>query len=116
YLRLLYARIGQPFCPTCGIPIAQQTVEQIVDRLLQFPEGTRMQILAPLVRGRKGEYRKLLEEVRKEGFVRVRVDGEVRSLDEPIELEKQKKHTLEVVVDRIVMREGIASRLADSVQ
>ncbi|BAS28759.1 excinuclease ABC subunit UvrA [Limnochorda pilosa] len=116
YLRLLYARIGQPHCPNCGIPIAQQTVEQIVDRLLQYPEGTRMQILAPLVRGRKGEYRKLLEDVRKEGFVRVRVDGEVKSLDEPIDLEKQKKHTLEVVVDRIAVREGIASRVADSVQ
>ncbi|MBO2518151.1 MAG: excinuclease ABC subunit UvrA [Firmicutes bacterium] len=116
YLRLLYARIGQPYCPNCQIPIAQQTVEQIVDRLLQFPEGTRMQILAPLVRGRKGEHKKLLEEVRQEGFVRVRVNGEVRTLDEPIELEKQKKHTIEVVVDRVIVREGIETRLADSLQ
>src|SRR5690606_26789309 len=111
YLRLLYARIGQPYCPNCQIPIAQPTVEQIVDRLLQFPEGTRMQILAPLVRGRKGEHKKLLEEVRQEGFVRVRVNGEVRTLDEPIELEKQKKHTIEVVVDRVIVREGIETRL-----
>ncbi|HEY8532151.1 MAG TPA: hypothetical protein VIL08_07870, partial [Limnochorda sp.] len=116
YLRLLYARIGQPYCPNCHIPITSQTVEQIVDRLLQFPEGTRMQILAPLVRARKGEYKALLDEVRKEGFVRVRVDGQVLTLDEPIQLEKQKKHTIEVVVDRIVIREGIATRLADSVQ
>ncbi|MFO7247206.1 MAG: excinuclease ABC subunit UvrA [Bacillota bacterium] len=116
YLRLLYARIGKAHCPVHGVEITAQTVEQMVDRLLAYPERTRMQILAPLVRGRKGEHAKLLESVRKQGFVRVRVDGEVRDLGEPIHLEKNKKHTIEVVVDRIVIKEGIRSRLADSLE
>ncbi|MDA8344298.1 MAG: excinuclease ABC subunit UvrA [Thermaerobacter sp.] len=114
YLRLLYARIGHPHCPTCGRPIEQQTVEQMVDQVLAYPEGTRVQILAPLVRGRKGEHEKALQDARREGFSRVRVDGHVRELSEEIALEKNKKHTIEAVVDRIVMRDGIRERLADS--
>ncbi len=116
YLRLLYARIGHPHCWQCGRPIQQQTVEQIVDRVMALGEGTRLQILAPVVRGRKGEYRKFLDELRREGFVRVRVDGELRELGEAIELDKNKKHTIEIVVDRIIVRPGIESRLTDSVE
>jgi len=116
YLRLLYARVGHPHCWQCGRPIQRQTVEQIVDRLMALGEGTRMQILAPVVRGRKGEYRKLLEELRREGFVRVRVDGELRELTERIELDKNKKHTIEIVVDRLIVRPGIESRLTDSLE
>uniref|UniRef100_UPI0026F43BAB excinuclease ABC subunit UvrA n=1 Tax=Alicyclobacillus sendaiensis TaxID=192387 RepID=UPI0026F43BAB len=116
YLRLLFARVGQPFCPNCGIPIESQTVEQMVDRVLQMPERTRLQVLAPVVRGRKGEHQRVLEQLRKQGFVRVRVDGDVRDLDEDIQLEKNRKHTIEVVVDRLVVREDIASRLADSLE
>ncbi len=115
YLRLLYARIGTPHCPTCGQIINPQTVEQIVDRVLLLPEGTRFQVLAPLVRGRKGEYRSLLEDARREGFVRVRVDGEIRDLGEEFELDKNKKHDIAVVIDRLVVKEDIATRLADSV-
>src|SRR5690606_24905466 len=114
YLRLLYARIGRPHCPNCGKPIASQTVEQIVDRVMALGEGARVQVLAPVVRGRKGEYKKLFEEIRREGFVRVRVDGELRDVSEEIELDKNKKHEIAIVVDRIVVREGVESRLADS--
>ncbi|HET8626049.1 MAG TPA: excinuclease ABC subunit UvrA, partial [Thermomicrobiales bacterium] len=103
YLRLLFARIGHPHCPNCGLPIAQQSPQQIVDTLLALPEGTRLMILAPLVRARKGEHQGLFEDARRAGFVRVRVDGEVRELDEAIKLEKYKKHTVEVVVDRLVV-------------
>lgn len=116
YLRLLFARVGHPHCPNCGIPITSQTVEQMVDRILQLEERTRLQILAPIVRGRKGEHQKVLESMRKAGYVRIRVDGEIRELDEDISLEKNKKHTLEVVVDRLVMKDDIASRLADSLE
>ncbi|AEJ42500.1 excinuclease ABC subunit UvrA [Alicyclobacillus acidocaldarius] len=116
YLRLLFARVGQPFCPHCGIPIQSQTIEQMVDRVLQLPERTRLQVLAPVVRGRKGEHQRVFEQMRKQGFVRVRVDGEVRDLDEDIQLEKNRKHTIEVVVDRLVVRDDIASRLADSLE
>lgn len=116
YLRLLFARVGHPFCPNCNIPIASQTIEQMVDRLLQLPERSRLQILAPIVRGRKGEHQKVFEQMRKAGYVRIRVDGEVRELDEDIQLEKNKKHNLEVVVDRIVLREDISSRLAESLE
>ncbi|CAM3978743.1 excinuclease ABC subunit UvrA [Alicyclobacillus pomorum] len=116
YLRLLFARVGRPYCPNCDIPIASQTVEQMVDRILEYPEGTRLQVLAPVVRGRKGEHQKLLEEIRKNGYVRVRVDGELREVTEPISLEKNRKHTIEVVVDRIVVRPDISSRLADSLE
>src|SRR5690606_35925408 len=116
YLRLLYARIGRPHCPNCGKPIASQTVEQIVDRVMALGEGARVQVLAPVVRGRKGEYKKLFEEIRREGFVRVRVDGELRDVSEEIELDKNRKHEIAIVVDRIVVREGVESRLADSVE
>ncbi len=116
YLRLLFARIGQPHCPHCRRPISRQTVQQIVDQVMELPAGTRLQILAPLVRGRKGEYARLFEEMRRCGYVRVRVDGEVRELEEEILLDKQKKHTIEVIVDRLVMRKNVESRLADSLE
>ncbi|WP_067621165.1 excinuclease ABC subunit UvrA [Alicyclobacillus acidiphilus] len=116
YLRLLFARVGHPFCPNCDIPITSQTVEQMVDRILQLPERTRLQILAPIVRGRKGEHQKVLESMRKAGYVRMRIDGEIRELEEDISLEKNKKHTLEVVVDRLVVKDDIGSRLADSLE
>src|SRR5690554_3504687 len=116
YLRLLYARVGHPHCPNCGIPISQQTVDQMVDAIFKFPEKTRIQVLAPVVRGRKGAHVRLLESLIKEGYVRVRVDGEVRLLEEDIELEKNKKHSIEVVIDRLVVREGIEQRLADSLE
>src|SRR3712207_5620648 len=116
YLRLLYARIGKPHCPVCGRPIAGQSVEQIVDRVLQLPEGTRFTVNAPVVRDRKGEYRDVLEHLRAEGFTRVKVDGEERLLDEDIELDKKFKHTIEVVVDRLSMKPDLRARLADSVE
>ena len=116
YLRLLFARIGHPHCPQCGRPITQQTVEQIVDQLMAMPEGTRLQILAPLVKGRKGEHQKIFEDVRKNGYVRVRVNGEMLEITDEIKLDKNKKHTIEVVVDRIIIRPESASRLADSLE
>jgi len=116
YLRLLYARIGKAVCPEHGIEIVSQTIEQMVDRVMEYPERTRLQILAPLVQGRKGEHVKLLEDIRKQGFVRVRVNGEVRDLSEEIKLEKNKKHNIEVVVDRIVVKEDARTRLADSLE
>jgi len=116
YLRLLFARAGRPHCPKCGQLITRQTVQQIVDQLLAMPEGTKLQLLAPVVRGKKGEHVKLLEETRKEGFVRVRVDGEVLDMNDEIKLDKNKKHTIEIVVDRVVIRQGSAKRLADSLE
>ncbi|WP_042471179.1 excinuclease ABC subunit UvrA [Bacillus ndiopicus] len=116
YLRLLFARIGKPICPTHGTPITSQTVEQMVDRLMEYPERTKMQLLAPMIEGRKGTHVKLLEDLKKQGYVRVRIDGELRDLDDNIELDKNKKHTIEVVVDRVVMKEGIAARLSDSLE
>lgn len=116
YLRLLYARIGKPICPNHGIEITSQTIEQMVDRLLSYPERTKMQLLAPMVSGRKGTHVKLLEDLKKQGFVRVRIDGELRDLDDAIELDKNKKHSIEVVVDRVVMKEGVAARLSDSLE
>ena len=116
YLRLLFARIGKAHCYQCGQPVSQQTVEQIVDQVMALPERTRVQILAPVVRGRKGEHKKLLDEIRRDGYVRVRVDGEIRELNEEISLEKNKVHTIEVVVDRIIVREGVEGRLADSIE
>lgn len=116
YLRLLYARIGQVHCYKCKKAISQQTVEQMVDKLMTYPEGTRLQILAPLVRGRKGEYQKMFENIRKEGYVRVRVDGEVRETSDDFQLEKNKKHTIEVVIDRIIIRPQVEKRLADSLE
>ena len=114
YLRLLFARVGRPHCPECGKEIKSQTVQQIVDQVLALPAGTRLQILAPIVRGRKGEFRKEFEHLRKSGYVRVKVDGTVRELSEEIFLDKNKKHTLEVLVDRLVVKENIPKRLADS--
>lgn len=117
YLRLLYARIGRPHCPTCGKPISQQTVEQMVDTIMAMEEGTRIQVLAPLVRGRKGEHEKVFEEIRKGGFVRMRVDGEIMDVTpESPTLDKKKKHTIEVVIDRLVIKPEIARRLADSIE
>lgn len=116
YLRLLYARIGHPHCPSCKRPITKQTVSQMIDQLLELPEGTRMQILGPVARGKKGEFKKVFEEIRRQGFVRVKVDGEVRDLAEDIELEKNKKHDIAVVVDRIIIRDGVDTRLADSLE
>ncbi|MGD8190225.1 excinuclease ABC subunit UvrA [Brevibacillus ginsengisoli] len=116
YLRLMYARIGKPICPEHGIEIASQTIEQMVDRVMEYPEKTRLQILAPLVQGRKGEHVKLLDDIRKQGYVRVRVNGEVRDLSEEIKLEKNKKHSIEVVIDRIVVKPDVAPRLADSLE
>lgn len=116
YLRLLFARVGRPFCPEHHIEISSQTVQQITDRILELPERTRIQILAPLVKGRKGEHIKLLDDIRKQGYVRVRVDGEIKDLSEEVTLEKNKKHTIEVVVDRIVVKSGIETRLTDSLE
>ncbi|MGK5510787.1 excinuclease ABC subunit UvrA [Brevibacillus formosus] len=116
YLRLLYARVGRAVCPEHGIEIQSQTIEQMVDRLMEYPERTRMQILAPMVQGRKGEHVKLLEDIRKQGFVRVRVNGEITDLSEDIKLEKNKKHNIEVVVDRIVVKPDVQARLADSLE
>ena len=116
YLRLLYARIGVPHCPICGREIKQQTVDQIVDQVMALPEGSKIQILAPIVRGRKGEHVKEFEAARKSGYVRVRVDGNIYDLSETISLEKNKKHTIEVVVDRLVVRQDMRGRLADSVE
>jgi excinuclease ABC subunit A len=116
YLRVLYARIGHPHCPKCGRPIGRQTPEQIVDQVMQLPEGTRFQVLAPVVRGRKGEYEKLLKDLAGQGFVRARIDGEVRELAEPIRLPRNYKHTIEVVVDRLVAKPDIRRRVADSVE
>ena len=116
YLRLLYARVGVAHCPRCGREISKQTVDQMVDRLLALPERTRMQLLAPIVRGKKGEHVKILENVVKQGFVRVRIDGEICDAAEAPALAKQKKHNIEVVVDRLILREDIRARLTDSLE
>lgn len=116
YLRLLYARIGVPHCPVCGKKIEQQTIDQIVDSVMELGEGTKFQVLAPVVRGKKGMHQKVFEQARKSGFVRVRVDGNVYDLSEEISLEKNKKHNIEIVVDRLVVKESIRSRLADSLE
>ena len=116
YLRLLYARVGIPHCPKCGKIIEKQTVDQIVDTLMGLPERTKIQLLAPIVRGRKGEHVKILDNARRSGYVRVRIDGNLYDLSEEIKLEKNKKHTIEIVVDRLVIKEGIEQRLADSVE
>lgn len=116
YLRLLYARVGKPICPIHGIEITSQTIEQMTDRILEYPEKTKLQVLAPVVSGRKGTHVKVLDQIRKQGYVRVRVDGEMEDLSEEIELEKNKKHSIEVVIDRIVVKEGVAARLSDSLE
>ena len=116
YLRLLYARIGIPHCPKCGKEIKKQTIDQIVDRIMELPERTKLQLLAPVVRGRKGEHVKLLEDAKKSGYVRVRVDGIMYELSEKIELEKNKKHNIEIVVDRLMVKEGMQMRLTESIE
>ncbi len=116
YLRLLYARVGRAHCPKCGQPITKQTVSQIVDQLMVLPERSRLQILAPLIRGRKGEHQKILEDLKLDGFVRVRVNGAIKELTEEIKLAKTKKHSIEAVIDRVILKEGIESRLADSLE
>lgn len=116
YLRLLFARVGKPHCPKCGKPITQQTVDQMVDNIMSLPERSKLLIMAQIIRGKKGEHKKVLEQIRKEGYVRVRIDGEVIDINEEINLEKNKKHTIEVVIDRLIVREGIEQRLADSLE
>ena len=116
YLRLLYARIGIPHCPVCGRVIKQQSVDQIVEKVLELDEGTKIQVMSPVVRGKKGEHTKVIEKTRKDGFVRVRVDGEIFTLDEEIKLEKNKKHSIDVVVDRLSVKPSVRSRLADSIE
>lgn len=116
YLRLLFARAGKPHCPNCGKPITQQTVDQILDNIMNLPEKTKLLIMAQVVRGKKGAHRKLLENIRKQGYVRVRVDNEILDINDEITLEKNKKHTIEVIVDRLTVRKGIESRLADSLE
>lgn len=116
YLRLLFARVGKPHCPVCGREISQQTVDQIVDKIMALPEGTKLNILAPVVRNRKGEYTKLFEDASKSGFVRVRVDGIMYDLLEKIPLEKNKKHNIEIVIDRLILKDGIRGRISDSIE
>ena len=116
YLRLMYARIGIPHCPVCGREIKQQTIDEIVDKVMELPERTKFQVLAPVVRGRKGEHQKEFESARKSGYSRVRVDGIAYDLTEKITLEKNKKHSIEIVVDRLVMKDGIKSRLTESIE
>ncbi len=116
YLRLLYARLGESTCYQCGTPIHQQSAEQILEALLSRPAGTRMMILAPIVRGRKGQHREAIEGIRKAGFVRVRIDGQVFEVNEPPELVPQKAHHIEAIVDRIVIRDGVEPRLAESIR
>lgn len=116
YMRLLFARIGVPHCPKCGRKIEKQTVDQMADQLLELPEGTRLQLLAPVVRGRKGQHQKVLESARRSGFVRVYIDGSLYQLEETIELDKNKKHNIEIVVDRLIIREGLRKRMTDSIE
>ena len=116
YLRLLYARIGVPHCPVCGREIRRQTIDNVIDKIMELPAGARLQLLAPIVRGRKGEHAKELDSARRSGFVRVRIDGNMYELTEEIKLEKNKKHTIEIVVDRIIVKDGIRSRLNDSLE
>ena len=116
YIRLLYARIGQPYCPNCGKKIEKQTIDQIVDNVMKIPEDTRIQVLAPVVRGRKGEYTKLFEDLQKDGFARVRVDGEVYELTDEIKLDKNKKHEIEIIVDRLKIKPDIQARLTESIE
>ena len=116
YFRLLYARIGIPHCPKCGREIKKQTVDQMVDQIMELPEGTRIQLLAPVVRGRKGRHEKLLERAKKSGYVRVRIDGNLYELTEEITLDKNIKHNIEIIVDRLIVRPGIQKRLTDSIE
>ena len=116
YLRLLWARAGTPHCPNCGKEIRQQTIDQIIDQVLALPEGTRIQVMAPVIRGKKGEHAKVFEDAKRSGYVRARVDGSLYELDEEIKLEKNKKHSIEIIVDRLIIRPDIRQRLTDSVE
>ena len=116
YLRLLYARIGEPHCPNCGKKITKQSVDQMVDDILSLEEGTRVQLLAPIVRGKKGRHEKVLEQAKKSGYVRVRIDGELHELSEEITLDKNQKHNIDIIVDRLIIRPGIEARLAGSLE
>lgn len=116
YFRLLYARIGIPHCPNCGREIKRQTVDQMVDQIMELPQGTKLQLLAPVVRGRKGEHAKVLDRAKKSGYVRVRIDGNLYDLSEEIKLEKNIKHNIEIIVDRIAVKEGVERRLTDSIE
>jgi len=116
YLRLLYARIGVPHCPVCGIEISQQSIDQIVDKVMKLEEDTRIQILSPVIRGKKGEHKKEIDRIKKEGFVRLRIDGEIREITEEIVLDKNKKHSIEIIIDRLIMRDGVETRLSDSIE
>ena len=116
YLRLLYAHIGKPHCWKCGSSIQKQTTQQIVDSIMQFKKNTKLHVLAPIVRGRKGEHKKLIESIRKEGFVRIRINGEVVALGSDIQLEKNKKHTIEIVIDRLIISKEVKERLTESVE
>ena len=116
YYRLLFSRIGKPHCPNCGREIREQSIDQIIDTIMTWEDGTKMQVLAPVVRGKKGEHTKIFEDAKKSGFIRARVDGVMADLDETIKLDKQKKHTIEIVVDRIVKSADVRTRLTDSVE
>ena len=116
YLRLLFSHIGKPFCYQCGKEISSQTIQQIADQILALPQGERVALLAPVVRGKKGEYRRELENLRRDGFVRVKIDGEMRDLSEEIHLDRNKKHDIDVVIDRMIIKDGIKSRLTDSLE
>ena len=116
YLRLLWARVGTPHCPKCGKVIQQQTIDQIIDQILALPEGTRIQVMAPVIRGKKGEHAKIFEDAKRSGYVRVRADGNLYELDEEIKLEKNKKHNIEIIIDRLIIRPDIQQRLTDSVE
>ncbi|MET0486648.1 MAG: hypothetical protein ABW216_13185, partial [Candidatus Rokuibacteriota bacterium] len=116
YLRVLFARVGIPHCPSCGRVISAQTVQQMVDRVLTLPAGTRLLVLAPVIRGRKGEYKKLFFDLQRQGYSRVRVNGSIRDLGDDIELDRKRKHTIEVVVDRLIIRDNLGPRLADSLE
>ena len=116
YIRLLYARIGIPYCPKCGKKIEKQTLDQIVDNVMELPEGTKIQILSPVIRGKKGEYVKLLQDAQKDGFVRARIDGEIVELTDDIEIDRNKKHNIDLVVDRLIIKPEIKNRLAESVE
>ena len=116
FLRLLFARVGTPYCPNCGKKIEKQTIDQIVDNVMELEEGTRIQVLSPIVRSRKGEYSKLLENMQKEGFVRVKIDDELYELSDDIELDRNKKHNIDLIVDRLVVKEDIKSRLSESIE
>ncbi len=116
YIRLLYARIGVPYCPNCGIKIEKQSLDQIVDNILSIEEGSKIQILSPVVRDKKGEYRKLFEDMQKNGFVRAKIDGEIYELTDDIDLDRNKRHNIDIIVDRLVIKPEIRNRLAESVE